>query len=636
MATFTWLGGSVGLGQGRYGNPSDWVGGAAAPGPGDTAAIAGLANTGIQRIGALYTFPIGSGWTLAEFFPPQPGLTLQDDPNAIVGDTVQDQAIAVDGTAGAAALWLENSHLVNDSVSVVGTAVLSSYLDSTVSGAITVGAASAPGYLQVVPIPYDTALIGPSDHHPVTTFDAAVTINAGSTLEVESGAAGGVSGWISNGAITVAPGGTLIVDDTDDPTAGVNTGGVFSVGNHDMVFGNGGSIAVQGAPGRTTGAVLLADTTGPGSITIDGHGAARTATALTVDGYLQKQLITLSDGTVTVNDATAAVGDPGQAGFDVTGGAFTFADGSGTLVLHQAPLTSLQFNSTDTDMVETPDGRTPFTTPISGFGAGDVIALPGKDLGYYGSTYATTYDRATGVLQVISPASIAGDPPAVLAALTLIGPYDPALFHVGGDTTTEELDITYAGPAPAVQWADTATGARGTSPATAYTGPLSYLQQQYLWGNADSVAVTADVPNVFLRGGPGDDALSARAGSNVLDGNTGSNFLVGSTGADGGTDTFFTDARGSAVVWNTLGNVHTGDSATLWGFDPTVSTWSWAGISGAGGYTGATLRADVHGTGTIDASITFAGLSMAQAQGLQVSTGSAGGVGYLYLHDPGV
>ncbi len=41
------------------------------------------------------------------------------------------------------------------------------------------------------------------------------------------------------------------------------------------------------------------------------------------------------------------------------------------------------------------------------------------------------------------------------------------------------------------------------------------------------------------------------------------------------------------------------------------------------------------GSGTVDASVTFAGMTMAQAQQLQVSTGTVGGVPYLYFHNSG-
>jgi len=188
---------------------------------------------------------------------------------------------------------------------------------------------------------------------------------------------------------------------------------------------------------------------------------------------------------------------------------------------------------------------------------------------------------------------------------------------------------------PPITWTDTTSGNIGSDAGQVYSGPVSYLQAQYSWSGRDSVNLRAAVANVFLRGGTGDDALAASGGSNVLDGGTGSNFLVGASGADGGTDTFFTDARSKDVIWNTLVNFHAGDSVTLWGFDPSVSTWHWDGVSGAGGYTGATLRADMHGTGTTDASITFAGLTTAQAQGLQVSTGTVGSLSYLYFHSPG-
>jgi Ca2+-binding RTX toxin-like protein len=124
----------------------------------------------------------------------------------------------------------------------------------------------------------------------------------------------------------------------------------------------------------------------------------------------------------------------------------------------------------------------------------------------------------------------------------------------------------------------------------------------------------------------------------VLDGGTGSNFLVGGTGSD----TFFTDARGALVVWNTLNNFHAGDMATLWGFVQGVSSYYWeASPAGAPGATGATLRADIvggagrDGSG-IDASVTFAGLSVAQAQKLVVSTGTQAAGSYLFLSNPGV
>ena len=189
---------------------------------------------------------------------------------------------------------------------------------------------------------------------------------------------------------------------------------------------------------------------------------------------------------------------------------------------------------------------------------------------------------------------------------------------------------TAAAP-PAFAWTDTITGAQGTDPGTAYSGPVSYLRSQYLWAGQDSVNVSANVANAFLQGGPGTDALTAIAGSNVLDGGTGSNFLTGATGADGGTDTFFLDGRGGGTMWDTLVNFHAGDAVTLWGFVPGQGAMGWVGVEGAAGYQGATLTASFTGAAS-SGTVTFAGLSLAAAQSdLTTSTGTVGGASYLYV-----
>ena len=109
-----------------------------------------------------------------------------------------------------------------------------------------------------------------------------------------------------------------------------------------------------------------------------------------------------------------------------------------------------------------------------------------------------------------------------------------------------------------------------------------------------------------------------------------------------GNDTFFTDARNPGVVWNTIRNFHQGDMATLWGFVPGVSSYRWeAGIAGDDGQQGATLRANiVGGAGRagdgIDASMTFTGMSVAQARGLQVAAGTQAVGPNLFFYDPGV
>ena len=181
--------------------------------------------------------------------------------------------------------------------------------------------------------------------------------------------------------------------------------------------------------------------------------------------------------------------------------------------------------------------------------------------------------------------------------------------------------------APAFSQTNTVTGV-GTHPhGEAYTGPVSYLTQQYIYTGPDAVAMAANQPNVFLKGGPLDDALTVVSGNNILDGGTGSNFLTGGTGAD----EFYVDGRGGQVSWGTLVNFHAGDKATFWGFDPATSTRAWtAAPEGATGYQGATIHANLSGTG-VNASLTFANITQAQADRFTYTTGAIGNNLYLQI-----
>lgn len=186
-------------------------------------------------------------------------------------------------------------------------------------------------------------------------------------------------------------------------------------------------------------------------------------------------------------------------------------------------------------------------------------------------------------------------------------------------------------------WNGSGSHSAGEDDGRPYAGPVSYLQREYSWSGHDGATLSSSATNVFLRGNDGDDALAVKGGSNVLDGGKGSNFLVGAVGDDGGTDTFFLDGRGTATTWDTLVNFHRGDAVTLWGFDGATSTYTWSENEGAAGFKGATLHAETHGPGTgVNASVTFAGLSVADAQSkLAASAGTVGGISYLYLQDYG-
>jgi Matrixin/RTX calcium-binding nonapeptide repeat (4 copies) len=173
---------------------------------------------------------------------------------------------------------------------------------------------------------------------------------------------------------------------------------------------------------------------------------------------------------------------------------------------------------------------------------------------------------------------------------------------------------------PSVSRTDTSTGQSSQPTIEPYTGPVSWLQTQYITLDGHNVALEVTAPNAYVVTGSGEDAIRTFAGQNVLDGGSGSNFLYGGAG----NDTFFNDARGGAVIWDTVANFHAGDMVTLWGFLPGISTLTWSADQGAPGFTGATLHISLSGNSAIDASITFANVTLASAGSLALDTGGAG------------
>ena len=201
------------------------------------------------------------------------------------------------------------------------------------------------------------------------------------------------------------------------------------------------------------------------------------------------------------------------------------------------------------------------------------------------------------------------------------------------DTLTRIQSLSFAdakGDLTAALSGSIIAGNTGTQFGQAYAGPVSTLQWQFLADTPQDLTIASALPNVFLHGGTGSDALVAKGGSNVLDGGAGSNWLVGADGSDGGHDTFFIDNLSSATPqteWDTLVGFHPGDALTLWGFNAATDTYRWTDGSGAAGYTGATIEVDRAGSAAVTLA-TFAGLSEAGG-GFATSVGQVGGTSYL-------
>ena len=185
---------------------------------------------------------------------------------------------------------------------------------------------------------------------------------------------------------------------------------------------------------------------------------------------------------------------------------------------------------------------------------------------------------------------------------------------------------------------DTTTNTPLQTNGTPYSGPVAGLQEEFIDGAGDNLNVTANVPNVFIHTGSGEDAIdvSHAGGSNVLDGSTGSNFLVGGSG----DDTFYVDDRSpSGDTWSTVANFHAGDAATIFGVTQSGFDTSWVDGQGATGFTGLTLHVTAAGLltapGRPTASLTLAGFTTADLSNGRISTSwgtEADGTPYLYVH----
>jgi hypothetical protein len=155
---------------------------------------------------------------------------------------------------------------------------------------------------------------------------------------------------------------------------------------------------------------------------------------------------------------------------------------------------------------------------------------------------------------------------------------------------------------------DETTGQSSFNNGEAYSGPVSGLTNDIILVTSDNVNVTAQIPNVFIKTGSGEDAIdvSKANGNNILDGSTGSNFLTGGTG----NDTFYLDDRNATQpIWSTIVNFHSGDNATIWGITQADFTLNWVDNEGASNAKG--LTGTLNGAGTSTCEITLAGLTTA-------------------------
>ena len=411
----------------------------------------------------------------------------------------------------------------------------------------------------------------------------------------------------------------------------VLSGATLPAASRLEINGAGSSAAVQVQGQVSNLGTITVTSSGQGSATFlvrtaaDGSATtfANAGTIAVTDGVAQFQNFG-GNATKMTNNGVLSVASSGATASSAYIGLPT--DGTGSVLIGNNSLAefaasvgagqTISFQPGSTSGSLKLDNAGAFQGYIKGLFSGDQVVLSGIAAPSVSYTVASA---TTGVLQIASNG-------ALVASLNVQGVYSPGDFSLAttdlgnGNSSTA---LTTTATAPAFGYTDTTNSTSGAVTPDLYSGPVSYLQYQYIWGSTDNVAISANRNNAFLHGGTGEDALAVNGGSNVLDGGAGSNFLVGAAGADGGTDTFFVDGRastvtnaqGAPVTWDTLVNFHHGDALTMFGFTAGVSTSPLSDGEGAAGYTGATIHSELGGAGTgVNGSVTFAGISLAQAQ----------------------
>lgn len=265
---------------------------------------------------------------------------------------------------------------------------------------------------------------------------------------------------------------------------------------------------------------------------------------------------------------------------------------------------------------------------------GGLVNFADASIALAGLGQATGWNLADGVLsifgsgdQVIDTLRLNdGSPGAAGLALSLDGQGRVLVTEGGAAPAGGTALAPHAPPAvppvvptqPPVAINDGLTGQPVAVPLQPYNGPVAGITRQVVATSPERLDIFANVPNLFIHTGAGDDAVQLNGGVNVVDAGAGSNFLTSGTGQD----TFFVDLRGAvADIWSTVANFHSGDAVTLWGAAP-PGPYAWSGGGGAPGATGLTLHERIGG-GPGTASLTLAGFANADLRNgrLAVSSG---------------
>lgn len=381
MAVRNWKTGTSGF----YFDPANWVGGVA-PGSGDIANISGASGPEFFSSAAN---PID--------FSPNP---------APAGDTISGQTI---NFTPPASITINTPSLSNTTFSAdttinivgSGTEQVFAWYSSEFEGTVNVGNATTPGILELDLL----SELGTSPI-PTTTNTGTIAIAPSSSLFIDPVEATRLIGSLRNftgttifdneGTITVAPGGSLIEFDAQQGDSGT----------YSYTFTNNGGVSFQGGGNASTVGLLETNVGGTGTFALNGGNSTDAGwTQLLMTGNITGGAVQLTNASFRIEN-TSLFGDPPF----VTGGGVEFEDNHSFLLLQG---------------IFGDDFINPFAMPISGFRAGDTIAIEESNL--FDATHSLQWDQTTHLLTVLEDS-------APLAEFKLNGTYTLSDFGLLDNT----------------------------------------------------------------------------------------------------------------------------------------------------------------------------------------------------------
>ena len=371
-------------------------------------------------------------------------------------------------------------------------------------------------------------------------------------------------------------------DDTISINLPTNMSGWFGLATYlDSGAGN-DSLSLTGATslnlnaGSGNDSVTLGDT---GHSVIGGSGIDTLVLAGSIAGYgFQKQ----SDGGWLISSSVGAA--------NLISGFEFIQFSTATVNLYSNPIDNIIVNTNSATTIQGTDyndyivclGST--NTIMASQGSDTIVASPGNGIN------TLRINLTQSALE-----SISSTPDGGYLIRTSLGTNTlKNIQYIAFDDLTTSLSSLASSHGATPYYSQSINGVTAYKLPTVFVGdPSLNLNYEYIDDGEDAV-VTASADNEFIcltNTSSVGKAINGNGGSDVINAGVGSNFISGGLSHAGST--FFLDGRASGVSWSTITDfdMNNGDSLTIWGWNPGVSSLNNNNteIAGAPGYTGLTL-----------------------------------------------